>query len=505
MFPSDSDLESTFTFESEGNPSADAPPFNILLLGNWSGNGEKRNLSERRPVSIDRDNFNELIERLNVSLNLDLNDDGNVLSLDFTELDDFHPDNLYRRISLFTDLRDLRKRLLNSDTYNVAAREVRSWFDSGDNAVNVIHQAVTLDVIPPQTDNLLDQILSEPRENFSRSQTNSNALGQFISKIVSPHLINVDENEQSKLVAAVDDATGELMRKILHHPHFQALESTWRGLYFLVRRVETDIDLKIFIFDVSQTELTDNLKTVSSLADTYLYRWLLTETEQRLGGETFAVVCGNYSFGVNVEDIAALIRIAKISNAVLVPFVSYIRPEIFGAKSFNIHLSDLQFSEQSVEGKLWSTLRALPESELLGLSPTRFLVRMPFGEQSDSLETFSFEEFIGDSKHEEFLWTNPCFAFALLLAQSYRHFGWDDMDGRLLRDIENLPLYVQYINSAVFNKPCAEIVLTEVLSEEILQQGLMPLLSFRDADNVRLVRWQSVSDPLKSLKGSWNS
>lgn len=507
MFPSDSNLESAFTFERPSNPLADAPPFQILLPGDWSGHAVKKDLSLRRPISIDRDNFDEIVERLNVCLNLDLNGDGNILSLDFRQLDDFHPDNLYRRVSLFNDLRDLRNRLLNSDSFNSAAREVRDWFNLSDESAAEIENPNSSNYQEPiESGNLLDQILSEPRDTTSQLKKSDNSeLGQFISKIVSPFIINIDESEQSKLVVAVDDATSNLMRTILHHPQFQALESAWRGLYFLVRRVETDTDLKIFILDVSQTELTDNLKVVSSLADSLLYWQLITETAETLGGDSFAVVCGNYSFGANVDDIAALMRIAKISDAAVAPFLSHIRPEIFGAKSFDVsELSAFRFSDQSIEAKLWSTLRALPESESIGLSPMRFLVRLPFGEQTDSVETFSFEEFTGESPHEELLWTNPCFAFALLLAQSYRLYGWEEMGDRLLRDINDLPLFVHQKNGRTITEPCAEVVLTEDLSETIVEKGLLPLISFRESDNVRLMRWQSVSDPLKVLQGSWN-
>ena len=507
MFPADSNLESEFTFERPANPVAEAPPFHILLLGDWSGDGAKKDLSERCPISIDRDNFDEIIERLNVSLNLDLNGDGKTLSLDFNEIDDFHPDNLYRRVSLFNDLRDLRNRLLNPDSFNSAAREVRDWFNvSDENESENKAQNTSNESSPTVSGNLLDQILSEPRENFAQSKKNDNSeLGQFISKIVSPFLINVDETEQSKLVAAVDIATSDLMRTILHHPQFQALESAWRGLYFLVRRVETDIDLKIFILAVSQTELADNLKQINSLTDSFLYLQLIAETQETLGGNSFAAVCGNYTFGVNVDDIAALMRIAKISDAADAPFLSHIRPEMFGIKTFEkVDFSAIRSSDQSVESKLWSTLRALPESELLGLSPMRFLSRLPFGEHIDSVETFSFEEFTSEPKHHEILWANPCFIFAFLLAQSFRLYGWEDMSERLLCDVENLPLYVHTENGATVTEPCAEVVLTEDLSETFLEQGLIPLLSYRNSDNVRLARWQAVSSPLTNLKGSWN-
>lgn len=500
MLPTETDFKSKFTLESEANPLADEPPFHILVLGDWSGNATKKDLSERRPIEIDRDNFDEVLQKLKVSLALDLNGDGNLLNLAFTGLDDFHPDNLFRQVSLFADLRDVRRRLKNADDFNEAARQVRAWFD-------ISEETREAEIAPISSDNLLDQILSLPGESSVSipKKVDNSELGVFLSKIVSPYLIKIDENEQSKLVAAVDEATSELMRTILHHPQFQALESAWRGLYFLVRQTETDTDLKIFIFDVSQVDLTDNLSSINSLADSFLFRWLITETDETLGCEPFALVCGNYSFGVNVDDIAALMRIAKISNGAATPFISHIRPEMFGINSFadNSDFTDLEFSEESTEGKLWNALRNMPEADSISFSPMRFLSRLPYGQATDSTETFSFEEFTGNIEHENYLWANTSFICALLLAQSYRRFGWDEMGDNLIRDIENLPLHIYRENGETITKPCAEIVLSEKISESLLQQGLMPLLSYRNTDRVRLARFQSAAFPLKQLNSKW--
>ena len=505
MLPTDTVFESKFTFETEANPLDEQPPFHILILGDWSANGAKKDLSERRPIVVDRDNFDEVLNRLKVTLEIDLNGDGNLLTVQFTELDDFHPDNLFRQISLFSDLRDVRRRLLNADSFNESARQVRNWFNTSKETEK---QEVTAEFAPIDSENLLDQILSQPGENLSSKpeKIDNSELGRFVSKIVSPSLVKIDENEQLKLVAAVDEATSQLMRTILHHPQFQALESAWRGLHFLVRRVETDVDLKIFIIDVSQTELTDNLKTVSSLADSFLYHRLVVETVETLIPEPFAVVCGNYSFGVNVDDIAALMRIAKIANIGDVSFISHIRPEMFGAKSFfeSADFSEWKFFEDTNEGKLWRTLRTISESDSLGLLPIRFLARLSYGAATDSTETFYFEELTDDFNQEKYLWTNPIFAFTLLLAQSYKSFGWDEMEENFRRDIEGLPMPIYNEAGEIKTKSCGEIVLTENLSEILLCQGLMPLLSYRDLDLLRFARFQSVSDPLRNLKGKWH-
>ena len=512
MFPSDSHLESKFTFETNANPLPEDPPFHILMLGDWSGNLNRGSLDKRKLIAVDRDNFDAVIQKLKVSLALDLYNDGkNVLQFHFEELEDFHPDNIFRRISLFSDLRDVRSRLLNPDTFDDAASEVKSWFVSEEPIAGSLPeiQSEINDAPPVDSTNLLDLILTQPVDapvSAKTVNTESSELGRFVSKIVSPHLIKIDENEQSKLVAAVDETISNLMREILHHPDFQELESAWRGLYFLVRRLETDIDLKIFILDISKDELLDNLKSVNSLTDSVLYRWLFTETLEMPGGEPFAVIGGNYLFGVNVDDIAALLRIVKLSNAAGAPFISYIQPEIFGIKSFSEGIGDtrLNISDDPNTGKLWTALRSTPESTYLGLSPMKVLARLPYGESTDSIDAFSFEEVKDIFSSQKYLWINPCFAVTLLLAQSYRLYGWE-MGKSLLCDIENLPVFVFQEDGETKTTPCAEIVPTENMIETMLEQGLLPLISFRNTGKIRIPRFQAISSSGISLTGRWNS
>jgi len=512
MFPSDSNLESKFTFETEATPIPEEPPFHILLLGDWSGNLNYRELSERRPIIIDRDNFDSVMRKLKVGLELDLYEDGNnILQFEFNELEDFHPDNIFRQISLFSDLRDVRRRLLNSDTFDEAANEVKSWFKFEENTYDSSTEIEPplFDAPPIDSTNLLDMILTQPNDSVTsaKPQTIGNSeLGRFVSKIVSPHLIKIDEKEQSKLVVALDETISGLMRAILHHPKFQSLESAWRGLYFLTRRLETDVDLKIFILDISKDELVDNFKSVTDLTDSFLYRWLITDALETSGGDPFAVVGGNYSFGMNIDDVASLMRIAKLSDAANAPFISYIQPEIFGIKEFFGYGSDsvLKVSENSNSDKLWTALRSSLESKYLGLSPMRFLARMPYGEATDSTEAFSFEEFTGNYSQGNYLWINPCFAGILLLAQSYRRYGWE-ISNELLRDIENLPVFVYQENDQTKTTPCAEVVMTETMLETILKQGLLPIISFRDSGRIRIPRFQSVHTSASNLSGRWNS
>ncbi len=503
---SDSDFEAKFTMGDDPTGVVEEPPFHMLMVGDWSGHAEKRDVSGRRPIVIDRDNFDGVIKKLGTRLDLQM-PGGNVLPLEFAELDDFHPDRIFAQVPLFSELRDIRARLLDSDTFNSAAREMRSWFPA-ENPEEPKQAAVGEPKPPASSVNLLDQILSEPGGGSAPVRSplaESGELNDLIGELVRPHLVRVDENEQSQVLAAVDQATGDLMRQILHNHEFQALEAAWRGLYFLVRRTETDVDLKIFILDISKDELADDLKSVSSLTDSVLYRLLVEEAIETPGGDPWSAVFGNYAFAPNPDDTATLIRISKIASAANAPFVSHIRPEILGVHSLAETPDPKRWdlSDGTDAGKLWTTLRGLPESEYLGMTIPRFLARLPYGTETEPLESFSFEEFTDKPVHDQYLWSNACFAVAQLLARSHSESGWE-MGRSLIQDIDGLPVHIYKEDGESVFKPCAETLLTESACDRLMDYGLMPLVSYKNTDRVRLGRFQSIADPITALKGRWN-
>src|SRR5579883_3321664 len=85
--------------QRKGSKAVPEDPFTILVLGAFSGAARKNGGA---PVEIDLDNFDSVMARFAPHLNPRLA--GSPLRLDFRALDDFHPDSLYRRVSLFQDI-----------------------------------------------------------------------------------------------------------------------------------------------------------------------------------------------------------------------------------------------------------------------------------------------------------------------------------------------------------------------------------------------------------------
>ena len=160
-------------------------------------------------------------------------------------------------------------------------------------------------------------------------------------------------------------------------------------------------------------------------------------------------------------------------------------------------------STDSEAGKLWYALRSVPEAEHLALAIPRFLARLPYGSDTEPLESFSFEEFTDGPVHDGYLWANAAFTCGLLMAQSFREFGWE-MGRTLKQDIEGLPIHIYKQDGETVYTPCAEVQLTHEACDKLMEYGLMPLVSYKNTDHVKLARIQSVTEPVTKLKGRWN-
>ena len=138
------------------------------------------------------------------------------------------------------------------------------------------------------------------------------------------------------------------------------------------------------------------------------------------------------------------------------------------------------------------------------LALPRFLLRLPYGQETETVTGFTFEEMVGAPDHEDYCWGNPMFACLVLLGQAFSESGWQMRPG-IFQEVAGLPshVYRDDLGESV-TKPCSEALFTEQTVETLLERGLMPLISFKDQDQIRLVRFQSLAAPLHPLAGRWS-
>lgn len=502
--------------KTDGTPDRrgrrDETPFRILLLGNFGGRerrslhdgAQNTSLAARRPRAIDRDNFDEVITALGVEAQINLVDGGKFFTFDFNELEDFHPDRIFERSVLFEHLRETRRQLHHPQTFAAAAAEVKRWSprrwqkpvtpDAARDDEAAPSQETS--ALPADGASVLDQMLDEAERkttsHHERKQGLSadNELNSFVHRVVAPHLAPQIDSQRDELIADVDAATTEIMRAILHHPNFQSLEAAWRALHFLTSRLETGVELKIYLLDLSREELIADLMTTDNLRTTELYQLLI---ERPRGGEPWSVIAGDYTFDLTKETEAELLtRLGIIARQAGTPFLSAAHNNVLRAE-------DNEHTEEVTE--VWEALRGSIVAPYIGLALPRFLLRLPYGKETDEIEEFDFAEVDGD--HESYLWGNPGFVCAYLLGQSFNLNGWKMRPGDAL-DVEDLPLHFINDDDEMRAKPCAEVLLTESKATKIMERGLMPLISYLNGDRIRLAGFQSIADPPAALTGPWD-
>jgi type VI secretion system protein ImpC len=200
-------------------------------------------------------------------------------------------------------------------------------------------------------------------------------------------------------------------------------------------------------------------------------------------------------------------RIASVCKKTGAPFLAAASPNIVGCSSFGTTPDPDDWKPAATEGEQewWNRLRKTPPASYLGLALPRFLLRLPYGQETEPISAFTFEEVAGVPEHEDYCWGNPVFACLVLLGQAFIESGWE-MNPGSIKDIEGLPLHIyQDESGASMTKPCAEAWSTEQGVECILDRGLMPLVSYKDQDRCRLVRFQSLALPPASLGGRWST
>lgn len=471
-------------------------PFRICILGDFSGResrGALEMLDGRKPLLVDRDNLDEVFASLKVRIRLDL--DGGTLDVAFSCLEDFHPDHLFEQLEIFRPLKSIRRKLDDPRARDAALQDLLVLKGEGRAESKVSPQPQSEPV--SQQVSLLDQILEvTPQPSAS---TGRSGMESFLEALVRPYLLPREDAEHGRLKSALDACISETMRLILHHATFQSVESAWRGVDFLVSRVETDETLEIYLLDASKAEIQQDLAASDDLTRSAMHALFVTDADEK----PWSVLAGNYTF--DHADAELLGRLSLIMHAAGAVFIGGSHAHLIGCEDLGKAPDPwtLQHAPDADQARAWDTLRKLPLTASIGLVWPRFLLRLPYGQATDAIERFDFEEMDAEPRHSDYLWGNGAFACTFLLAQSFSRYGWEMQPG-VIRNVEGLPLHAYRIQGEPRLTPCAEVLLTEMAVEAIGEKGIMALATLKNTDAACLVRFQSLTDPPTGLAGGWN-
>ncbi|WP_020409036.1 type VI secretion system contractile sheath domain-containing protein [Hahella ganghwensis] len=485
-------------------PRTGAEPFHVLILGNFSGQAgvaeDQPAIGARKIHEIDRDNFEEVFAALNVTLNLPISD----APIKFTDIDDLHPDFIYDRIPLFDKFKSLKRRLKSADTFAEAAREI----DLPDAPVaetvsEAPPAATTSEAVDPEA-SMLDALLDSHSGRTSATVSDGTIdVSRLVKDIFAPYVIKRPDPRQDEYLSAVDQAASHLMRKILHASAFQQLEACWRGLYLLVRNLETDSNLKLYIADVSQQEVTAEAEAHEDFTQSQLYK-LVIDRRTTAGGTPFSLLMGDYCFRDETADVGAALLCGQLAAHLQVPFLAGAHERIAGCSSLaeTPDPDDWALPANEEFQSLWTSLRESEPAGNLGLTCPRFMLRLPYGKRTSPTERFTFEELPDEKAHEFYCWANSAWLATLLIAQHRSELGRSFTLGRI-QQVSRLPLHTYDDDGEPTIKPCAEILMVDRAAGRLLQAGLMPVRSVANKNAVLIPGFESMAEDNAPVQGPW--
>jgi type VI secretion system protein ImpC len=304
------------------------------------------------------------------------------------------------------------------------------------------------------------------------------------------------------LKAEIDRRLSEQLNAIMHHADFQALESAWRGLRYLVDRTEVDEYLKIRVLNISKRELARTLERYEGVAwdQSPLFRKMYEQEYGVLGGQPFGCFIGDYYFDHTPPDAKLLAGMAQIASATHAPFIAAAAPSLMDMDSWQQlgDKRDLTKIFQMPDYAPWRSLRDSEDSRYMGLTLPRFLGRLPYGAKTNPVDEFAFEEDTGGGDHSKYVWCNAAYAFGANLTRAFKLYGWCSQirgpeSGGL---VEGLPCHTFPTDDGQVDMKCpTEIAITHRREAELAKNGLIPLSHYKNEDYAVFMGAQSLQKP----------
>lgn len=298
----------------------------------------------------------------------------------------------------------------------------------------------------------------------------------------------------AKIIADMDDLIDRQLQAILHHPAFQSLEASWRGLWYLARKARNLSNVKLKCLNASWQEVARDLGRAIEFDQSSMFHKIYNEEFGSPGGEPFGVILGDYEIDQKshhhpTDDMEVLERMSQIAAAAFCPFITGVAPGFFGLESFRQLRSTLDLDSifKHPQYLRWHALRHQPDSRFIGLVFPRVLMRHLYRSSEVPFTRPGFREMAGNRHAHNYCWGSAVYAFGGLLLREFASTGWfghirgvpqDQACGGLVNDFS--PEVFGHKIADVGVKPLVEIIITEALERKLSECGFIPLTQCYD-------------------------
>jgi type VI secretion system protein ImpC len=350
---------------------------------------------------------------------------------------------------------------------------------------------------------LLDQIVEQGRfAEPSARERGKNLIKEFVEQVLDGQMTLGRDADQmiTARVAQIDHLISLQLNEVLHHPQFQKLEGTWRGLKYLMDQSETSTMLKIRILNASKKELLRDLQKAAEFDQSATFKKIYEEEFGIFGGEPFGAVIGDYEFTRHPEDMELLEKMSQVAAGAHAPFLSAASSELLNLPSYTAldQPRDLGKIFDSTEFVKWKSFRQSEDSKYVCLTCPRILMRLPYGRDTKPVEGFNFEEGVDGTDHSKYLWGNAAYALGARVTNAFAQYGWctaiRGVEGGGL--VEGLPAHTFRTDEGDVALKCpTEVAITDRREKELADQGLAPLVHCKGTDKAAFFSIQSCNKP----------
>jgi type VI secretion system protein ImpC len=361
---------------------------------------------------------------------------------------------------------------------------------------------------------LLDQIVEQGRfgkEQVARER-GRDMVKEFVAQVLEGEMKlsrDADATINSR-VAQIDHLISLQLNEILHHPAFQKLEASWRGIKYMMDQSETSSMLKIRVLNVSKKELLRDLQRAPEFDQSAMFKKVYEDEFGIFGGEPFGALIGDYEFSKHPEDIELLEKVSQVAAGAHAPFLTAAAPELLNLDSFSQlgDPRDIGKIFDSTEFAKWKSFRASEDSRYVGLTMPRVLMRLPYGKDTKPVDDFNYEEGVDGTDHSKYLWGNAAYALGARLTTAFAQYGWcasiRGVEGGGL--VEGLPTHTFRTDEGDVALKCpTEVAITDRREKELADQGLIPLVHCKGTDYAAFFSVQSTNKPKKFDKAAANA
>ena len=352
---------------------------------------------------------------------------------------------------------------------------------------------------------LVDRILEEGKLARDKSQSKyaKDLVSEFATQILDEGMtVNKDTQQMLKdRIAQIDDLIVKQLNEVLHHPDFQKLEGSWRGLNYLVMKTETGVMLKLRLLNITQNELLKDLEKAVEFDQSAIFKKVYEEEYGTHGGFPYSCLMGDFEFTRHPQDFKLLEKISEVAAAAHAPFIGAAHPKLFDLDSFtDLGVPrDLAKTFESLELIKWKSFRDSEDSRYVTLTLPRILMRLPYGMDTVPVEEFaSFEEDVDGNDHQRYLWGNSAYAMAERITNAFALYKWcgaiRGVEGG--GKVDGLPTHTfQTTDGDIALKCPTEVAITDRREKEISDQGMISLVHCKGTDYAAFFGGQTCNKP----------